>query len=97
MTPMLWPRRDETDVPVYLAAPVPPAAPVVPEALAKDAARYRFIRDENTNVGNIIDKRDGIHTGVHGEFMGYRYSYRCGDDLDARIDAAILSADTEVK
>lgn len=88
---------DGKRVPLY-AAPVPAQPAAVPEAVAKDAARYRWLRDENTNPGNVIDKRDGIHTGVHGEFMGYRYSYRCGADLDAKIDAAILSAaDSEVK
>lgn len=95
---ILAPTIEQTNKNLEAAGSLLRVKPAVPKAVAKDAARYRFIRDENTNVGNIIDKRDGIHTGVHGEFMGYRYSYRCGADLDARIDAAMLSAaDTEVK
>jgi hypothetical protein len=67
---------------LYAAAPVP-AQPAVPEAVAKDAARYRWIRSDMKMMWG-----DDV-LAIIGE---------SGASFDAAIDAAILSAtDTEVK
>ncbi len=58
---------------------------------AKDAARYRWLRDPETNPGLVLDKVTG-EVPADGIGGGYRtYEYRSGDELDAAIDAAIAA------
>lgn len=59
-----------------------PAANGVPDDVAKDAARYRWLRSPTQDVGNVIDKQ--VVEGV--------WEYRAGDELDSAIDAAMLAA-----
>lgn len=73
------------------------AAPTTAAADAKDAARYRFLRNPQTNVNGIIDKRtgwieydEGTGTGGYGI-----YEFRAGEELDAAIDAAITTSADE--
>ena len=72
------------------AATPPQRLPLTDEA--KDAARYRWIRDSGTDVSLVIDKRtewvppDDVVAGVGGYWM---YEYRCGSELDEAIDQAI--------
>lgn len=47
-----------------------------------DARRYRYLRNEQTDVGNVIDK----------EFKPGYWEYRSGAELDAAIDAAMGAA-----
>jgi len=49
------------------------------EALRKDAERYRWLRNPDQAVGNVMDKMGS--SGV--------YEYRAGDELDAAIDSAM--------
>lgn len=63
-----------------LAAPV--AADTSAEGAteqARDAARYRWLRQDDTDVGNVIDK----------EFKPGYWEYKSGAELDAAIDAAM--------
>ncbi|UGQ44939.1 hypothetical protein [Massilia endophytica] len=48
---------------------------------AVDAARYRWLRNADQAIGNVIDK----------EFAPGRWEYRSGEELDAAIDAAIAA------
>jgi hypothetical protein len=50
--------------------------------MAKDAERYRWIRNPDQVVGHVIDKM--VSSGV--------YEYRAGDELDDAIDAALQGA-----
>lgn len=66
-----------------------PQAPAV-QADLRDAERYRWLRDPDSDVSLVIDKRttwneydEGTRTGGH-----WNYEYRAGDELDAAIDAA---------
>lgn len=49
------------------------------DALAKDAERYRWLRNPDQDVALVLDKM--VSSGV--------YEYRAGDELDAAIDAAM--------
>lgn len=59
------------------------AAPVAAQASgqaqdAEDAARYRWLRSDRARVANVIDR----------EYAPGYWEYRCGEELDAAIDAA---------
>ena len=61
---------------------------------AKDAARYRWLRDPTTDVALVLDKRTGYVPAdeqVPGVGDYYTYEYRAGIELDAAIDAAIAA------
>lgn len=57
------------------------------EALDRDAARYRWLRDEDSQVCGVLDK-------VVGELPSGSpiFEYPYGDELDSRIDAAMEAA-----
>ena len=61
-------------------------------ALARDGMRYRWLRDPQTDVALVLDKRTG-YVPVDERFPnvgGYHtYEYRAGEELDAAIDAAM--------
>lgn len=63
------------------------------EAAQKDAARYRWLRDENTDVALVLDKRTNYTPPSDDGLTGgsWDYEYRCGDELDSAIDAAMQS------
>lgn len=54
------------------------------EAAEKDATRYRWLRNPDQDVGNVIDKRIGTPHDITGV-----WEYRAGDELDNAIDAAM--------
>lgn len=57
----------------------------------RDAARYRWLRNPDTNVALVLDKRTGWvppDDAVPGVGGYHTYEYRAGDELDAAIDAA---------
>lgn len=62
------------------------------DALERDAARYRWLRDPGHDVALVLDKQteyvsaDESVPGVGGYYM---YEYRAGVELDAAIDAAM--------
>lgn len=57
---------------------------------ARDAARYRWLRNPTTDVGLVIDKVVGETPLDEQGFGGYKhYEYRAGDELDAAINAAM--------
>ncbi|OAD17158.1 hypothetical protein [Achromobacter insolitus] len=70
----------------------PADAPAAGDAL--DAARYRWLRDPQTDVALVLDKRTG-YVPVDERFPnvgGYHtYEYRAGEELDAAIDAALAA------
>lgn len=63
-------------------------------ALAMDGLRYRWLRDPQTDVALVLDKRTGYvpedesTPGVGGYYM---YEYRAGEELDAAVDAALAA------
>lgn len=60
---------------------------------ARDAERYRWLRDPYSHVAKVIDKVTcESPRGLYGEFNGYEYEYRSGDELDAAIDAQLAAA-----
>lgn len=60
------------------------------ESLRKDAGRYRWLRNPEIHVGNIIDKRTTYNEVTDFGTGGYwNYEYRAGEDLDQAIDAAM--------
>lgn len=69
-------------------------------ASAKDAERYRFLRDPQIDVSQVIDKRtawvepDERVPGVGGYWS---YEYRSGEELDAAIDAAAIATTKAAK
>lgn len=59
---------------------------------AQDAARYRWLRDPQTDVALVLDKRTGYvpeDESIPGIGGYHTYEYRAGEELDAAIDAAI--------
>ncbi|GAB1836866.1 hypothetical protein MyNCGM121_36450 [Achromobacter xylosoxidans] len=61
-------------------------------ALAMDGLRYRWLRDPQTDVALVLDKRTGYvpeNESVPGVGGYYMYEYRAGEELDAAIDAAM--------
>jgi hypothetical protein len=68
------------------------AAVEAPSDTERDAARYRWLRDPDTDVALVLDKRTGFVPPVEGMagIGGYHtYEYRAGEELDAAIDAAM--------
>lgn len=61
----------------------------------KDATRYRWLRDPNTDVALVLDKCTGYQEYDEGtQTGGYStYEYRAGAELDAVIDAARTAQD----
>ena len=51
------------------------------EGLAKDAGRYRWLRNPDQDVALVLDKM--VSSGV--------YEYRAGDELDTAIDTAMAT------
>lgn len=60
------------------------------EDLRADAERYRWLRNPDQDVSLVLDKVVG-ETPIDDLWGGgyKRYEYRCGEDLDAAIDAAM--------
>jgi len=61
---------------------------------ARDAARYRWLRDPQHDVALVLDKRTGYVPGdesIPGVGGYHTYEYRAGEELDAAIDAAIAA------
>jgi hypothetical protein len=59
---------------------------------ARDAARYRWLRNPDIDVGMVLDKRTGWvppEEGMPGIGGYHTYEYRAGDELDAAIDQAM--------
>lgn len=59
---------------------------------ARDATRYRWLRDPTTDVSLVLDKQTGWvppDENIRGVGGYYNYEYRAGDELDAAIDAAM--------
>lgn len=70
----------------------PADAPAAGDAL--DAARYRWLRDPQTDVALVLDKRTGYvpeDESVPGVGGYHTYEYRAGEELDAAIDAALAA------
>lgn len=61
------------------------------EGLKKDAERYRWLRNPDTDVGLVIDKVTGEIPYDEGTRTGgyHTYEYRAGEELDTAIDAAM--------
>jgi len=61
------------------------------EGLKKDAERYRWLRNPNTDVGLVIDKVTGEIPYDEGTRTGgyHTYEYRAGEELDTAIDATM--------
>lgn len=58
----------------------------------RDAERYRWLRNPDTDVALVLDKRTGFvppDESVPGAGGFYTYEYRAGEELDAAIDAAM--------
>ena len=75
------------------AAPTTQPAPAAQDN-AKDAARYRWLRDPTTDVSLVLDKRTGYVPAdeqVPGVGDYYTYEYRAGIELDAAIDSALAA------
>ena len=63
------------------------------ESLKKDAARYRWLRDESIDPGAVIDKNVGIFNSEDG---GYPiWEYRAGKELDDAIDTAMIEVNNK--
>lgn len=61
------------------------------ESLKKDAARYRWLRDESIDPGSVIDKKIG-----HSYVGGYPiWEYRAGKELDDSIDTAMTEVNNK--
>jgi hypothetical protein len=59
----------------------------------RDARRYRWLRDPHQQIAKVIDKVSGESPrGLYGEFTGFDYEYRSGEELDAAIDAQLALA-----
>lgn len=65
--------------------------PAPPADLVRDAERYRWLRNPDTDAALVLDKKVGWREYDEGTRTGgYAiYEYRCGDDLDEKVDAAI--------
>lgn len=62
-------------------------------SLSKDAARYRWLRDESIDPGAVIDKKVGIFNSEDG---GYPiWEYRAGKELDDAIDTAMIEVNNK--
>ncbi len=80
----------------YMDPPDGGSVPVLEQVrrMAKDAARYRWLRNPAQDVALVLDKRtkfapeDESVLGVGGYHI---YEYRAGDELDSAIDAAMAA------
>lgn len=62
---------------------------------ARDAARYRWLRDPKSDPALVLDKRTGyvpVDETIPGVGGYHTYEYRAGEELDAAIDAAISAS-----
>lgn len=62
---------------------------------ARDAARYRWLRDPQSDVALVLDKRTGYVPAderIPGIGGYHTYEYRAGEELDAAIDEAIAAS-----
>lgn len=80
-----------TGKPVYVWRPLrdligKPPAPAVPDDVAKDAARYRWLRDESRPIDELFMATRADRAGT----------YRVSNEMDDIIDAAMLAAAPEV-
>lgn len=78
---------------VWQAARASAAAPAAGDA--RDAARYRWLRDPQSDVALVLDKRTGYvpeDERIPGVGGYHTYEYRAGDELDAAIDEAIAAS-----
>jgi hypothetical protein len=57
------------------------------KSLEKDAERYRWLRDPQTDVALVIDKLSHEKDAYGGDI----YEYRASDELDSEIDKARAS------
>lgn len=67
-------------------------APAAGDAL--DAKRYRWLRNPQTDVALVLDKRTGYvppDENIPGVGGYHAYEYRAGEELDAAIDAALAA------
>ncbi|CUJ58824.1 Uncharacterised protein [Achromobacter xylosoxidans] len=83
-------RQAKYSVPLYRHAPV--AAPAAGDA--RDAERYRWLRDPQNDPALVLDKRTGYvpaDESIPGVGGYHTYEYRAGEELDAAIDAAIAA------
>lgn len=63
------------------------------ESMKKDAARYRWLRDESIDPGAVIDKKVGTFNSEDG---GYPiWEYRAGKELDDAIDTAMIEVNNK--
>lgn len=65
---------------------------IAANANARDAERYRWLRDPKIDPALVLDKRTGYvpeDESVPGIGGYHTYEYRAGEELDAAIDAAI--------
>jgi hypothetical protein len=63
------------------------------DGLARDAERYRWLRNPTTDVALVLDKVAGEVPADELGGGGYRiYEYRAGEDLDSAIDAAMSAS-----
>lgn len=72
-----------------------PASPVVAQDDARDAARYRWLRNPHTDVALVLDKCTGyvpVDERVPSVGGYHTYEYRAGEELDAAIDAVMSTA-----
>ncbi|MNK60132.1 hypothetical protein D3C87_792600 [compost metagenome] len=72
---------------------VQPAAPAAGDA--RDAARYRWLRDPQSDVALVLDKRTGYVPAderIPGIGGYHTYEYRAGEELDTAIDEAIAAS-----
>ena len=77
---------------IWRAARASVSAPAAGDAL--DAARYRWLRDPQTDVALVLDKRTGYvpeDESVPGVGGYHTYEYRAGEELDAAIVAALAA------
>jgi len=87
----VWPRLTYEEIfsAGWHARPAPAAGD------ARDAARYRWLRDPKSDPALVLDKRTGyvpVDETIPGVGGYHTYEYRAGEELDAAIDAAISAS-----
>jgi hypothetical protein len=94
---------EDAGFPVRDVYPSPQMVVSLTDEEQKNAARYQWLRNPNTNVSLVLDKRtewvetDETVSGVGGYWI---YEYRAGEELDVAIDAAMKATygiDTIIK
>lgn len=71
---------------------LPPVQPPAQSEQARDAERYRWLRNPDRDVALVIDKQTGWvppDDAVPGVGGYWTYEYRAGEELDAAIDDAM--------